>query len=63
MHVHVESVVRAPLLHCLVHIDHILFQMSFTGLYVGSVLVVLDMILTILALVLNLAVVIGLRYL
>ena len=41
-------------------IDHTLvFQMS---LYVGSVLVVLDMILTILALVLNLAVVIGLRY-
>ena len=36
--------------------------MSFTGLYVGSVLVVLDMILTILALILNLAVVIGLRY-
>ena len=36
--------------------------MSFTGLYVGSVLVVLDMVLTILALILNLAVVIGLRY-
>ena len=36
--------------------------MSLTGLYVGSVLVVLDMSLTILALVLNLAVVIGLRY-
>ena len=40
----------------------LIFQMSLTGLYVGSVLVVLDMSLTILALVLNLAVVIGLRY-
>ena len=36
--------------------------MSSTGLYVGSILVVWDMITTILALVLNLAVVIGLRY-